>query len=63
MRRSKTLSLAATALFLIVFALYFALNTEKFHPLLHINGYLLVLIAIGDITGIFFEWHFYQIYS
>lgn len=53
MRRSKTLSLAATALFLIVFALYFALNTEKFHPLLHINGYLLVLIAIGDITGIF----------
>lgn len=36
----------------VVFAGYFCLNLDKFRPLLHLNWWLLVVIALGDFAGI-----------
>lgn len=44
---SKNIRWILTSLVFVLFALYFILNIEQFKPLLHINIYLLVLIAIG----------------
>lgn len=49
----KNLRLIITSLVLAVFLIYFFLNTEKFKPLLHVNGYLLVFIALANVAGVF----------
>lgn len=50
---SRTLSITLTLFVLVIFVVYFVFNASKFRPLLNTNLYLLVFIALGDITGIF----------
>ncbi len=42
-----------TSSVIVVFFVYFFLNNEKFKPLLHINAYILVFIALAFVAGIF----------
>ena len=53
MRTSRIIKSIITLLVVLVFAIYFLLNTEKFRPLLQINGYLLVSIGLANVAGIF----------
>lgn len=48
---SRKISLAITALVLLVFAAYFLLNIEKFKIILHANLGLLLLIALADLAA------------
>lgn len=42
--------LLVTALVLVIFAVYFVVNIDKFRPLRDIEGWLLILIGLGDIS-------------
>ncbi|HVX58693.1 MAG TPA: lysylphosphatidylglycerol synthase transmembrane domain-containing protein [Candidatus Saccharimonadales bacterium] len=53
MKASKNTRLIVTLIVLILFIGYFAANTSKFRPLLDLNLLLLLIIAIGDMAGIF----------
>lgn len=46
----KKTRIVLTVTVLGLFVAYFLANTEKFRPLLHLNSWLLLLIAIGDIA-------------
>ncbi|MGZ6005077.1 MAG: lysylphosphatidylglycerol synthase transmembrane domain-containing protein [Candidatus Saccharimonadales bacterium] len=48
MMKSKKLRLILTAAVFAVFAVYFYLNASQFKPLLHIDGWLLLVIALAD---------------
>ncbi len=50
---NKKLRLSISILVLAVFAIYFFMNTAKFKPLLSVNIWLLLVIALGDVLGIF----------
>ena len=52
MRAPKSIRILTTVAVLLVFLIYFLLNTEKFTPLLHVNVVLLVLITVGNIISI-----------
>lgn len=49
---SKQVKRLVTLAVLALFAVYFCLNLDKFRPLLHLNWWLLVVIALGDFAGI-----------
>ena len=53
MRLPKKTRLISTVLVLAVFIAYFLLNVQKFKPLLNINFLLLLVVALGNILGIF----------
>src|SRR3989344_8809109 len=50
---SKALRISATGLVLVLFLIYFLLNTEQFKPILHVNIYLLAIAAAAYIAGVF----------
>src|SRR3990167_9775983 len=49
----KNPRLIITSLVLAVFIVYFFLNVDKFKPLLQVNGYLLIAIALTNVAGVF----------
>lgn len=53
MKASKSLGIVTTLVVLVIFAAYFVMNSSKFRPLLNINFWLLLIIAAGDLAGIF----------
>lgn len=52
MKVPRYISILATIFVLLAFAVYFALNTNKFRPLLHIDWLFLIFIAVLDIAAI-----------
>jgi len=51
--RRKATSVLITASVIVIFLSYFIFNTEDFKPLLDIDGYLLIIIALANIAGVF----------
>lgn len=52
MRKIISLRPILTVFVVLAFVAYFVLNIDKFSPLLHMNFYLLVLVALADIATI-----------
>lgn len=53
MKTSKQLSILITTAVLAIFVIYFFTNSPKFQPLLDVNMFLLLIIAAGNILGVF----------
>lgn len=53
MKASRRLSIVGTLIVLAIFVAYFMMNSSKFRPLLNVNFWLLLVIAAGDLGGVF----------
>ncbi len=49
---NKTVRISATVLVVVIFLIYFLLNTENFKPLLDANYYLLTIAALAYVGGV-----------
>lgn len=57
----KNLSLTLTVLAIALFIIYFLLNIDKFKALMNVNGYILLIIAGLNLSGIFMNGIFMKI--